>query len=69
VADDGTWILPEKPGLDRDREAARAAWELARAWQLDESYNLVVFDEINYVISYGFISAQRRALGIAGQAP
>jgi ATP:corrinoid adenosyltransferase len=36
---------------------------------LDESYNLVVFDEITYVINYGFISVQSRALGIAGQAP
>jgi cob(I)alamin adenosyltransferase len=41
--------------LDRDREAARAAWDIARAWLLDESYDLAVFDEITYVINYGFV--------------
>ena len=47
-----TW---ESLDLDRDREAARAAWNIASAWLLDESYDLVVFDEITYVINYHFI--------------
>ena len=47
-----TW---ESLDLDRDREAARGAWNIASAWLLDESYDLVVFDEITYVINYGFI--------------
>lgn len=47
-----TW---ESLDLDRDREAARAAWDIARKWLLDESYDLVVFDEITYVINYGFV--------------
>jgi cob(I)alamin adenosyltransferase len=47
-----TW---ESLDLDRDREAARAAWNIASAWLLDESYDLVVFDEITYVIKYGFV--------------
>lgn len=47
-----TW---ESLDLDRDRAAARAAWEIARAWLSDESYDLVIFDEITYVINYGFI--------------
>jgi cob(I)alamin adenosyltransferase len=47
-----TW---ESLDLDRDRAAARAAWEIARAWLSDESYDLVVFDEITYVINYGFV--------------
>jgi cob(I)alamin adenosyltransferase len=41
--------------LDRDRKAARAAWYIARAWLLDESYDLGVFDEITHVINYGFV--------------
>ena len=47
-----TW---ESLDLDRDREAARAAWNIVSAWLLDESYDLVVFEEITYVIDYGFV--------------
>jgi cob(I)alamin adenosyltransferase len=47
-----TW---ESLDLDRDRRAARAAWDIARKWLLDESYDLVVFDEITYVINYDFV--------------
>jgi cob(I)alamin adenosyltransferase len=47
-----TW---ESLDLDRDRAAARTAWNIAKAWLLDESYDLVVFDEITHVINYGFI--------------
>jgi len=47
-----TW---ESLDLDRDREAARAAWNIASAWLLDESYDLVVFDEFTYVINYDFV--------------
>jgi cob(I)alamin adenosyltransferase len=47
-----TW---ESLDLDRDRAAARAAWNIASAWLLDENYDLVVFDEITYVINYGFV--------------
>jgi ATP:corrinoid adenosyltransferase len=38
-----------------DRKAARAAWDIAHTWLLNESYDLVVFDEITYVINYGFV--------------
>jgi cob(I)alamin adenosyltransferase len=47
-----TW---ESLDLDRDRAAARAAWDVARKWLLDENYDLVVFDEITYVINYSFV--------------
>jgi cob(I)alamin adenosyltransferase len=47
-----TW---ESLDLDRDRKAARAAWDIARGWLLDDGYDLVVFDEITYVINYGFV--------------
>ena len=60
-----TW---ESLDLDRDRKAARGAWDIARRWLLDENYDLVVFDEITYVINYGFGSARRGALGVAGPA-
>ncbi len=47
-----TW---ESLDLDRDRKAARSAWDIASAWLLDGSYDLVVFDEFTYVINYGFV--------------
>lgn len=42
--------------LDRDRAAARAAWSTARGWLQEDSYDLVILDEITYVINYDFIS-------------
>ncbi len=47
-----TW---ESLDLDRDRTAARAAWSTASAWLQEDSYDLVILDEITYVINYGFV--------------
>jgi len=47
-----TW---ESEDLDRDRAAAHAAWQTAQEWLTDEAFDLVIFDEITYVVNYGFV--------------
>lgn len=61
-----TW---ESLDLDRDRAAARAAWNIASAWLLDGNYDLVVFDEITYVINYGFIPLDEVLSGLKDRRP
>lgn len=47
-----TW---KKENLDEDRELARAGWEkAANAMRLGD-YDLIVLDELNYVLSYGLL--------------
>jgi cob(I)alamin adenosyltransferase len=48
-----TW---ESDDLSRDKAAARAAWETARAEIEGGERDLVVLDEITYAFHYGFLS-------------
>jgi cob(I)alamin adenosyltransferase len=47
-----TW---ESDDLSRDREAARGAWEAAAALISAGKHQVVVLDELTYVINYGFV--------------
>jgi cob(I)alamin adenosyltransferase len=51
----GTGFTWEKENLDEDRRLARAAWEKCREAVLSGRYGMVIFDEINYVLSYGLL--------------
>ena len=48
-----TWDTQDRA---RDIAAARAAWELAQAMIADESYRLVLLDELNIVLRYGYLA-------------
>ena len=56
-----TWLtmghgcIRESDDLAHDRAAAVAAWETARRWLASDDFDLVVFDEITYVVNYGFV--------------
>jgi cob(I)alamin adenosyltransferase len=39
----------------RDIAAARAAWELAKQMLADPSYRMVLLDELNIVLRYGYL--------------
>lgn len=41
----------------RDIEMARKAWTLCKEKMLSAAYDLVIFDEINYVIDYDYLKA------------
>jgi cob(I)alamin adenosyltransferase len=47
-----TWDTQDRA---RDIAAARAAWELAKAMIADPSYRLVLLDELNIVLRYGYL--------------
>src|SRR3989338_3370708 len=48
-----TWITKN---YDRDVAAARKAWVKCREVLKDERYRVVIFDELNYVLKYNFLS-------------
>ena len=47
-----TWDTQDRA---RDIAAARAAWELAKTMIADPSYRLVLLDELNIVLRYGYL--------------
>jgi len=49
-----TWDTQDRA---RDIAAAGAAWELAKAMIADPSYRLVLLDELNIVLRYGYLPA------------
>jgi len=50
-----TW---ESDDLDRDKAAARAAWDTAKAAIASGERDLVVLDELTYTIHYGFLDLE-----------
>ncbi len=56
-----TW---DKDRLDEDIEAAREAWQEALKIINSGEYRLVILDEINYVLSYGFLSVDEVIEGL-----
>lgn len=44
---------------ERDREKAHAAWEFGKEEALSGKWDLVIFDEINYVITYNYLEVEK----------
>jgi cob(I)alamin adenosyltransferase len=49
-----TWDTKDRA---RDIAAAGAAWEVAQAMLADPAYNLILLDELNIVLRYGYLPA------------
>jgi cob(I)alamin adenosyltransferase len=47
-----TW---KKESMDEDRELARSGWELAADEIRRAEYDIIILDELNYVLSYGLL--------------
>jgi cob(I)alamin adenosyltransferase len=47
-----TWDVADR---QRDLAAARAAWEAAKAMIADQSYKLILLDELNIVLRYDYL--------------
>lgn len=58
LARNGTGFTWLKEGLDEDRELAAAAWTLCKELAASRDYDLLVMDELNYVLDYGFIEVE-----------
>jgi cob(I)alamin adenosyltransferase len=50
-----TWDTQDRT---RDIAAARAAWEVAMQMIADQSYRMVLLDELNIVLRYGYLSVE-----------
>jgi cob(I)alamin adenosyltransferase len=50
-----TWDTQDRA---RDIAAARAAWDMGKAMIADPSYRLVLLDELNIVLRYGYLPAE-----------
>ncbi|ESP93069.1 cob(I)yrinic acid a,c-diamide adenosyltransferase [Pseudoalteromonas luteoviolacea] len=47
-----TW---ETQNRDTDTQAAQATWQQAKAWLQDDDINLVLLDELTYMVSYDYL--------------
>lgn len=50
-----TW---ESKNLEEDKLMMREAWELGREKILSGQYDLVILDEVNYVLGYGYLPVE-----------
>ncbi len=61
-----TWL---KESLKEDRELAKKAWTLAKEKIKTGNYDLIVLDELNVVIHYGFLSIEEIVNFLETQKP
>ncbi len=47
-----TWVTKDR---ERDTKVAQEAWEYAKARIASGEYDLVILDEINYALDYGYV--------------
>ncbi|MBI4773384.1 MAG: cob(I)yrinic acid a,c-diamide adenosyltransferase [Deltaproteobacteria bacterium] len=52
----GLGMVDENGPMDKHAAKAREAWEKARAAVYSDQYELVILDEINVAVHYGFVS-------------
>ena len=61
-----TWETADR---QRDIAAARGAWEMAKELILDESYKLVLLDELNIVLRYDYLDIAEVVAFLKTQKP
>ena len=64
----GTGFTWKKEDLEQDRELARKGWDRAAEEIREGRYDLIILDEINYVLSYGLLPVEE-VLETAGKRP
>ncbi|WP_106476984.1 cob(I)yrinic acid a,c-diamide adenosyltransferase [Phytohalomonas tamaricis] len=57
-----TWETQDR---DQDIAAAQQAWALAERLLQDEHYDFLLFDELSYMIKYGYLDATRIAAALS----
>ncbi|WP_027858430.1 cob(I)yrinic acid a,c-diamide adenosyltransferase [Marinobacterium jannaschii] len=53
-----TWETQDR---NQDIEAAKQAWEVAKRMLADDSYRMLVFDEMSYMFKYGYLDVNEVA--------
>jgi cob(I)alamin adenosyltransferase len=61
-----TW---ESDDLSRDKEAAEKAWKVSRELILDGNHDMIVLDELTYVLNYGFVTVDEVVTTLKTRAP
>ena len=61
-----TW---DTKNQERDREAVKKAWAVCREKLLSGKYQVLVFDEINYVIDYDYLDVQSVVEALKSKPP
>lgn len=61
-----TWNTQDK---ESDTQAAQQAWQQAKKLLQDDSLDLVMFDELTYMLTYGYIDSDEVAHAIANRPP
>lgn len=61
-----TWNTQDK---ESDTAAAQKAWQQAKLLLQDESLDLVMFDELTYMLTYGYLDSKEVAQAIANRPP
>jgi cob(I)alamin adenosyltransferase len=65
LGDGFTW---ESPDLDESAAKNRHAWQVAAAKLASGDYDLLILDELTYVVSYGWVPVAEVIAGIANRA-
>lgn len=66
LGDGFTW---ESTDLDETAAKGRHAWEVARQKLSSGDYDLLILDELTYVINYGWVPLDEVVEGIVGRSP
>jgi cob(I)alamin adenosyltransferase len=66
LGDGFTW---ESTDLDETAAKGRHAWDVAREKLASGDYQMLVLDELTYVVKYGWVPVEEVVAGITGRAP
>lgn len=66
LGDGFTW---ETQNREQDIATAQLGWAMARRMLADPAYNLVVLDELTYLLNYGYLDAEQVLDEIAARPP
>jgi cob(I)alamin adenosyltransferase len=66
LGDGFTW---ESADLDESAALGRHAWEVARAKLASGDYDLLILDELTYVVTFGWVPVADVVAGITARAP
>lgn len=66
LGDGFTW---ESTDLDESAAKNRHAWSVARQKLASGDYDLLILDELTYVVNYGWVAVEDVVAGLEGRAP
>lgn len=62
------WVDAENQA-DRNQALVRKAWDYGRQQLLEGSWDMIIFDELNYVLSYGLIPVEEVVEALRAKPP